>query len=100
MDPIVKSLPIAQILPSPHQARKSFDTENLRGLAESMKQEGLLNPVVVRKVAAGYELISGERRLRAAKLLGWPTLEAKVIGTVSEAEAAAKGLTRTFSARI
>ena len=57
-----------------------------------MKQEGLLNPVVVRKVAAGYELISGERRLRAAKLLGWPTLEAKVIGTVSEAEAAAKGL--------
>jgi ParB family transcriptional regulator, chromosome partitioning protein len=92
MDPIVKVIPVSQILPSPHQARKAFDAENLKGLAESMKQEGLLNPVVVRKVAAGFELISGERRLRAAKLLGWPALEAKVIGTVSEAEAAAKGL--------
>jgi ParB family transcriptional regulator, chromosome partitioning protein len=92
MDPIVKALPISQIHPSPHQARKMFDNDNLRGLAESMKQEGLLNPVVVRKVGSTYELISGERRLRAAKLLSWPTLEAKVIGTVSEAEAAAKGL--------
>jgi ParB family chromosome partitioning protein len=92
MDPIVKAIPLSQIHPSPHQARKTFDTDNLRGLAESMKQEGLMNPVVVRKVAAGYELISGERRLRAAKLLGWHALEAKVIGTVSEAEAAAKGL--------
>ncbi len=92
MDPIVKSIPLSQIVPSPHQARKTFDIENLKGLAESMKQEGLLNPVVVRKIGTGYELISGERRLRAAKLLGWPSLEAKVIGTVSEAEAAAKGL--------
>lgn len=92
MDPIVKSIPLTQIVPSPHQARKTFDIENLKGLAESMKQEGLLNPVVVRKVGTGFELISGERRLRAAKLLGWPAIEAKVIGTVSEAEAAAKGL--------
>src|SRR5436309_9847885 len=86
------SIPIDQIKPSSHQARKDFDEEAIKGLAESMRQEGLIEPIVVRMTGEGrgekgetaadsevspvtprpspvYELISGERRLRAAKLL-------------------------------
>jgi ParB family chromosome partitioning protein len=91
-DPIVKSIPLSQIVASKHQARKAFDEASLKGLAESMRQEGLIQPVTVRPVGQSYELISGERRLRAAKSLGWTVIEAKVIETSSEAEAAAKGL--------
>jgi ParB family transcriptional regulator, chromosome partitioning protein len=83
---------IAQVKPARHQARKSFNEDSLKGLAESMTQEGLQQPITVRQIGDDYELVSGERRLRAAKLLGWPTIEAKVIKTASEAEAAAKGL--------
>src|SRR5437762_3128271 len=85
-------IPLEQIRPSSHQARKYFDEAKLKGLAESMKQEGQQQAITVREVQGGYELISGERRVRAAKLLGWTNLEAKIIKTASEAEAAAKGL--------
>src|SRR6266446_1877750 len=85
---------------SPHQARKAFDEENLWKLAESMRQEGLIQPITIRKLLPmagdredpGYELVSGERRLRAARLLGWTMIEARVISVVSEGEVAAKGL--------
>jgi ParB family chromosome partitioning protein len=91
---------IAQIKPSPHQARKLFDEENLWKLAESLRQEGLIQPITVRRLLPmagdredpGYELVSGERRLRAAKLLGWAMIEARVISVISEGEVAAKGL--------
>jgi len=91
---------IAQIKPSPHQARKLFDEENLWKLAESLRQEGLIQPITVRKLLPmagdredpGYELVSGERRLRAAKLLGWNMIEARIISVISEGEVAAKGL--------
>jgi ParB/RepB/Spo0J family partition protein len=91
---------VALIRPSPNQARKYFDEENLWKLAESMRQEGLIQPVTVRKLLPtagdredpGYELVSGERRLRAAKLLEWTTIEARVISVISEGEVAAKGL--------
>src|SRR5258708_5397895 len=89
---VYQQIPLAQIAPSPHQARKDFDPAALQGLADSMKAEGLLEPVLVRQVGDSFELISGERRFRAAKLLGWTTIGAKVIQTVSEAEAAAKGM--------
>src|SRR5262245_49498451 len=88
----LQSIPLKQIQPSKYQARKAFNEEALKGLAESMKQEGLIEPIVVRQLGESYELISGERRLRAAKMLGWTDIEAKVIFTVSEGEAAAKGL--------
>src|SRR5262249_43251344 len=91
---------VAQIRPSPHQARKFFDEENLWQLAESLRQEGLIQPITVRKLLPmagdredpGFELVSGERRLRAAKLLDWDTIEARVISVISEGEVAAKGL--------
>jgi len=61
------SLPIDQIHPSPFQARKSFDEQELTALAQSIRENGLLQPVTVRKAAEGYELVAGERRLRACQ---------------------------------
>ncbi len=66
----VVQLPVEKIVPNPHQPRKNFDDSELHMLAESIKQNGILQPLSVRKVDDGYELISGERRLRAAKLIG------------------------------
>jgi ParB/RepB/Spo0J family partition protein len=86
------SIPVAKAKPSPYQARKSLDEEALKGLVESIKSEGLLEPIIVRQVGDSYEVIAGERRLRAAKMLHWETIEAKLIETISEGETAAKGL--------
>ena len=61
-------LPIDQIHPSPFQARRTFEEQELAGLAQSIRENGLLQPISVRKAAEGYELVAGERRLRACKL--------------------------------
>ena len=66
----VQYLPIDRICPNPAQPRKSFDREALQELAASIVQHGLIQPISVRRKAAGYELIAGERRLRAARLAG------------------------------
>ncbi len=59
-----------EIEPCPVQARKIFDDESLRELGESIRSYGILNPLTVRRRGGRYELIAGERRLRAAKLAG------------------------------
>ena len=62
---------VSQVLPNPFQPRKEFHEEELAMLAESIKQSGILQPIVLRQKGDGhYELIAGERRLRAAKLAG------------------------------
>ena len=60
------------IVPNPHQPRRNFDGAELSMLCESIKQNGILQPLTIRRTdnGSGYELISGERRLRAAKLAG------------------------------
>lgn len=58
-----------QIKPSPYQPREDFDTQSLEELTQSIKEKGLIQPLIVRKKGDYYELIAGERRLRAAKLL-------------------------------
>jgi len=63
-------LPIAAILPNPNQPRKEFDPEALEELADSIARHGILQPLSVRRTEWGYELISGERRLRASTLAG------------------------------
>ena len=63
-------LPARTIRPNPAQPRKIFCPEAMTELAESIRRHGILQPVSVRKVGLGYELISGERRLRAAQLAG------------------------------
>lgn len=64
----VAELPIDEITRNPHQPRKTWDEEKLTELAESIKANGLVQPIVVRSVGQGYQLIAGERRLRASKL--------------------------------
>ena len=63
-------LPAARIRPNPLQPRKHFDAGALQELAESIRQYGVLQPLTVRRLAGGYELVAGERRLRAARLAG------------------------------
>ena len=63
-------LPVRSIRPNPAQPRKIFREEALDELADSIRQHGILQPLSVRRVGSGYELISGERRLRAAELAG------------------------------
>lgn len=61
---------IASIHPNPYQPRATFDEESIAELAQSIQQVGLLQPLLVRKVDDGYELVAGERRLRAVTSLG------------------------------
>lgn len=63
-------LPVAQIRPNPSQPRKIFEPEGLRELAASIERYGILQPLTVRRQGGIYELVAGERRLRAAKLAG------------------------------
>ena len=65
-----REIPVNQIRPNPSQPRSRYDDETLRGLARSIVEVGLLQPVVVQETADGYTLISGERRWRAAQLAG------------------------------
>ncbi|MDD4856594.1 MAG: ParB/RepB/Spo0J family partition protein [Candidatus Krumholzibacteria bacterium] len=81
----VKELEIDRIDPNPHQPRTHFDSDHLRELAESIKLNGVLQPVVVRRVGDRYQLILGERRHRAAKLAGKATIPA-IVREVNDAE--------------
>src|SRR5438445_2033617 len=69
-------LRIQDIKPNPFQPRKTVDPAALEELVSSIKQAGLLQPVVVRRANGGYELIAGERRLRACQQLGWERIPA------------------------
>src|SRR5262252_745030 len=68
--PDEREVAIGDIVPNPEQPRRHFDEEALESLAGSIRRHGLLQPLVVRRTAAGYELIAGERRLRAARRAG------------------------------
>lgn len=60
-----------QIKPNPFQPREDFDNQNLEQLSQSIKEKGVIQPLIVRRRGDNYELIAGERRLRACKLLGF-----------------------------
>jgi ParB family chromosome partitioning protein len=77
--------PITDISPNRLQPRKSFDEAALKELSDSIKEKGVIEPVVVRKNSGGYELIAGERRWRAAKMAGFGEVPA-VIADVSDEE--------------
>ena len=74
----ILDLAVDSIVPNPHQPRRVFDETSLKDLAGSLKSTGLIQPIIVRQVADGFQLIAGERRLRAAKLAGLATLPAIV----------------------
>ena len=71
-------LNVYQIEANPFQPRRDFDPAEIAGLAQSIQEHGLLQPIVVRKLGERYQLISGERRLRAAIKAGWSELPAQV----------------------
>lgn len=66
----IQMLPVGEIRPNPNQPRRSFDEESLYALARSIRRYGILQPLTVRRRMERYELVSGERRLRAAKMAG------------------------------
>ncbi|UZQ29621.1 MAG: ParB/RepB/Spo0J family partition protein [Spiroplasma phoeniceum] len=70
---------LAEIFPNPHQPRKNFNEEELIELAQSIKEYGLIQPIIVKKTNNGYYLVAGERRSRSAKLAGLTTIPAIVV---------------------
>lgn len=77
-DDKVIEVPLSQLRPNPYQPRKTFDEEAIKELAESIKQHGVIQPIIVRTAVKGYEIIAGERRFRASQLCGNATIPAVV----------------------
>jgi ParB family chromosome partitioning protein len=84
-------IPVGAIAPNPRQPRTGFQEDTLQALARSMEEVGVLQPVVVRRINGGYELVAGERRLRAARMAGLATIPA-VIRESDDAEALREAL--------
>lgn len=72
----IKEINLDEIRSNPYQPRKTFNEESLNELSESLKEHGLLQPIIVKKSIKGYELIAGERRTKAARLAGFKTIPA------------------------
>ncbi|MCL5435561.1 MAG: ParB/RepB/Spo0J family partition protein [Patescibacteria group bacterium] len=80
----VQEIPIDQISANPYQPRKFFDPVKLGELAESIKFQGVIQPLVLTKSSSGYEILVGERRYRASLLAGLKTVPAIVRGEISD----------------
>ena len=93
----VLDLPIDALHPNPNQPRIEFDEASLRSLSDSIRRYGILQPLTVRRTDEGYELIAGERRLRAAKLAGLREVPC-LLARSSEEESALLGLGKSQSA--
>lgn len=76
---IKHEIKVTEIRANPYQPRVQFDKEKLNELAESIKEHGVFTPILVRKAINGYELIAGERRLRACKIAGLETIPAIIL---------------------
>jgi len=81
----LREVAVDDVIPNPKQPRQVFDDEALEELSHSVREFGLLQPIVVRESPGGYELIMGERRLRAAKAAGLDTVPAIVRDTTDDA---------------
>lgn len=66
-DDVVQQLPIKECRPNPYQPRKTFHSDSIEELKESILEYGIIQPLIVRKSVKGYEIVVGERRFRAAK---------------------------------
>ncbi len=73
-----ESVPVAEVRPNPYQPRRNFDRNALDELKASIQEHGVLQPIVVRRSAGGYEVVAGERRLRACRELGFDRVPAVV----------------------
>lgn len=77
-------LPVSALSPNPGQPRRDFSPDALEELSDSIREHGILQPLSVRRISGGYELISGERRLRAAQLAGLQEVPCIVVTVDSE----------------
>ena len=87
----IRMIPLREIVQNPAQPRREFGQAELDRLAESIRENGLLQPVVLRRAGKGYELIAGERRCRACALLGYREVPA-IVRAASEEESAVLAL--------
>lgn len=89
---VIKEVPIDLIRPGSQQARRHFDPDALRDLAESIRESGVVQPIVLRTQVWGYELLAGERRWRASQLAGLHEIPAVIRDDLSDDEAFVVGL--------
>lgn len=78
------TIALSEIRPNPYQPRTVFDEEKLKELSESIKEHGVFTPVLVKKSIKGYDLIAGERRVRASKLVGLTEIPAIIVDFTDE----------------
>lgn len=96
-DQLVVNLPLASVRPNPHQPRRTFDPATLQELADSIRQHGrVIQPILVRPAEDGFELVAGERRLKASEIAGQPTIRAIVEG-VDDATSAEMALAENMA---
>lgn len=81
---IVAEIPLSAIATNPHQPRFNWDMTKLHELAESIKQNGLVQPIIVRAMGDGFQLIAGERRFRASEIAGFKTIKAIIKNATEE----------------
>lgn len=94
----LKQIKLAVITRNPYQPRKYFDPDAISELADSIRQYGVLNPLTVRRTGAGFELIAGERRMRAAKAAGLQEVPC-IVMTADEQDSSAIALVENLQRR-
>ena len=87
----IQDLPLARIHPNRFQPRHAFSSESISELAQTLREEGLLQPIIVREYGEEYEIIAGERRFRAAQSLGWEKIPA-IVNNLSDQQTASLAL--------
>lgn len=87
----IQDIELTKIKPNPFQPRRQFSDDSINELAQTLDKEGLLQPIVIREINGGYEIIAGERRYRAAKSLGWKKIPA-IVNNMDDDQAASLAL--------
>lgn len=94
----IMQIPIEDLVPNRQQPRLNFDDQGLQDLAKSIKEHGIIQPLVVRKVGEKYEIIAGERRYRASMIAGLLSVPA-ILSNMSAEESAQVALTENIQRR-
>lgn len=81
----IVEIPLADLRPNPYQPRQHFSDESLKELTDSIKERGVFQPIIVKKSVKGYEIIAGERRVRASRMAGLTTIPA-IIRNLDDAQ--------------
>ena len=83
---VIAMIDVQRVRPNPMQPRQDFDPEALEDLKKSIKEKGVIQPITVRRTETGYEIIAGERRVRASTELGFETIPAYILDIETDAE--------------